>query len=139
MNIKVSSTTNLDLLSFLTSHGFNVELLSEQVFKVNKNDELPVFLSHNDGVLYFEVDIGPLNSMLDSQDGGLNTFFLTQLLDMNTDILPVSFAINSTNPNDQRLVLVESRIVGDLSDEEILSVFTALELATDKIERVLTK
>ena len=56
---------------------------------------------------------------------------------MNTEILPVSFAVNNSNPDDPHLVLVESRITVDLSDQELLAVFDALELATDKAEAVI--
>ena len=61
-----------------------------------------------------------------------------KLLDVNTEILPVSVGINTTN-GDNRLVLVESREYEHLDDNEILSVFDAFELAVDKIEALLTE
>jgi hypothetical protein len=64
---------------------------------------------------------------------------LMTLLDINTDILPVSFAINSSDPQDPHLVLVESRVTGDLSEHEVLSVFDALALAADKAEMLITE
>lgn len=139
MSIQVSTTTNFDLLGFLALQGFEVEVLSDNVWRVSREEELPVFLSHDSetGVLYFEVDIGPLNEVLDSQDGGLNSNLLQTFLDLNTEVLPVSFGINSTDQSDPRIVLVESRVTGDLSDDEVLSVFTALELATDRAENLL--
>lgn len=136
MEIQVSTTTSFDLLSFLASKDFEVEVLTEHVFKVTREGELPVFLSHNDGSLYFEVDIGNADKVAAVKGGHANVW--RHILDMNTDILPVSFGINSTNPGDPRLVLVESRVTGDLNDEEVLSVFTALELAADKVERFLS-
>jgi hypothetical protein len=56
---------------------------------------------------------------------------------LNTEILPVSIGINSTNASDPRLVLVESRETENLDDNEMLNVFTALEIAVDKVEGVL--
>jgi hypothetical protein len=137
-DISVHAVKEFDLLGFLAAQGFDVEVLTDSVFKVTKEDDVPVFLSHNDGSLYFEVDIGSLNDMLDSQNGGVNASLLQSFLDLNTEVLPVSFGVNSTDPADARLVLVESRVTGDLSDNELLSVFDALSIAVDKAERLLT-
>jgi len=134
--IMVHVTKEFNLLGFLSTQGFEVEVLDEDVFKITREDELPVMLAHNDGSLYFEVDIGSVLDVLDSPKGA---GVLTQFLDLNTEVLPVSFGINSTNPADPRLVLVESRVTGDLSDRELLSVFDALELAVDKAELLLTE
>ena len=65
--------------------------------------------------------------------------FYFKLLDLNTEILPVSLGINSANPDDPRLVLVESREISNLDENEVLSVFDSLELATDKVEELLQK
>lgn len=137
-DITVHAVKEFDLLGFLANQGFEVEVLTDDVFKISREDDLPVFLSHSGGSLYFEADIGSLHDMLDSQDGGLNASLLQEFLDLNTEVLPVSFGINSTNPADPRLVLVESRVTGDLSDQELLSVFDALSIAVDKAERLLS-
>lgn len=129
--INVHSVREFDLLGFLSSQGFEVEVLTENVFKITRDEEeLPVFLSHTDGALYFEVDLGNVTEISDQT-------FLQELLDLNTEVLPVSFGFNTTNPADPRLVLVESRVTGDLSDQELLSVFDALGIAADKAERLL--
>ncbi len=119
------------VLEFLGMHDFEVEDLGNHVYRVARGDELPVFLHLDDSSgLYFEVDLGNV-STVESKE----LYF--KLLDLNTEIQPVSFGINTTNPDDPRLVLVESREVGDLSDHEFLSVFDALELAVDKAENFL--
>ena len=117
---------------FLAQHEFTVEELGNEVFKVTRHDELPVFLYISDESLYFEVDMGNV-SQLASQE------FYFNLLNLNTEILPVSFGINNSNPEDPRLVLVESRETGDLSDMELLSVFDALEIASEKAESFLSE
>jgi hypothetical protein len=61
-----------------------------------------------------------------------------KLLELNTQVLPVSFGIDNTQEEDPRLVLVESREFSDLNDDEFLSVFDALELAVDKAENLLS-
>ncbi|MHA2280116.1 MAG: CesT family type III secretion system chaperone [Promethearchaeota archaeon] len=140
-DISVHATKEFDLLGFLAAQGFEVEVLTDNVFKITKDDDLPVFLSHNDGSLYFEVDVGSIDELLETlennDDLGIN--LLTEFLDLNTEVLPVSFGINSTDPVDRRLVLVESRVTGDLNDQELLSVFDALSIAVDKAEKLLAE
>jgi hypothetical protein len=121
-----------DLLSFLQNHDFIVENLENNIHRVLREEEDPVYLSISETNLYFEVDLGNISGIA-SQD----LYF--SLLNFNTEILPVSFAINNSNPKDPRLVLVESRETVDLCDAEILSVFDALALASEKAETLLTK
>jgi hypothetical protein len=105
-----------ELAHFLESNGFTVEELSNDVFRVHRGDELPVFLKVDDK---------------QTQD------LLLSLLALNTEILPVSVGIDTSNPDDHHLVLVESRETGDLSDHELLAVFDALELAVDRVTTLL--
>lgn len=120
-----------ELARFLESNGFTVEELSNDVFRVQREDELPVFLKVDDRQIYFEVDLGNIDGIV-SQD------LLLALLALNTEILPVSAGIDTSNTDDHRLVLVESRETGDLSDQELLAVFDALELAVDRVTEILS-
>ncbi|MCP4714333.1 MAG: hypothetical protein GY868_04375 [Deltaproteobacteria bacterium] len=129
-DVHVTTRKEDELCRFLEMNGFAVEDLGGSVFRVTRDDELPVFLNVDENTLYFEVDLGNFSQIADKD-------FYFKLLDRNTEILPVSFGINNTNPDDPRLVLVESRVTGDLNDQEVLSVFDALELAVDKAEEIL--
>ena len=120
-----------ELARFLESNGFTVEELSNDVFRVQRDDELPVFLKVDDKQIYFELDLGNIESIL-SQD------LLLSLLALNTEILPVSAGFDTSNPDDRRLVLVESRETSDLNDQELLAVFDALELAVDRVTELLS-
>lgn len=120
-----------ELARFLESNGFTVEELSNDVFRVQREDELPVFLKVDDKQIYFELDLGNIEAIL-SQD------LLLSLLALNTEILPVSAGLDTSNPDDRRLVLVESRETSDLSDQELLAVFDALELAVDRVTELLS-
>ena len=120
-----------ELARFLESNGFTVEELSNDVFRIQREDELPVFLKVDDKQIYFEVDLGNIEAIL-SQD------LLLSLLALNTEILPVSAGLDTTNAEDRRLVLVESREISDLSDQELLAVFDALELAVDRVTELLS-
>ncbi len=120
-----------NLVRFLNLNDFEVEEIGDGILRVARGEELPVFINVADESLYFEVDLGNISALGDKD-------FYFQLLDLNTQILPVSFGINNTNPEDPHLVLVESRETNDLSDNELLKVFDALELAVDKAEKLLS-
>ena len=131
MSIQVHIRKEEDLITFLGIHDFQVDDLKDGVYRVVRADELPVFLKVSENSIYFEVDLGNISELADEK-------FYFNLLDMNTEILPVSFGINNSNPEDPHLVLVETRETGDLNDHELLSVFDALELAADKAEVFLS-
>lgn len=120
-----------ELARFLESNGFTVEELANDVFRVQREDELPVFLKVDSRQIFFEVDLGNIDTIV-SQD------LLLALLALNTEILPVSVGLDTSNADDRRLVLVESRETGDLSDQELLAVFDALELAVDRVTELLS-
>ena len=129
---KIKLQREEDLSRFLQSHNFNVDDLGKNVLRVQREDELPVFLKIDDKQIYFEVDLGKVAEVASLE-------FYATLLDLNTEVLPVSFGLDTSNPEDVRLVLVESRETGDLCDDEILAVFDALELALDRVQPVLTQ
>lgn len=129
-NITIASRRETDFVSFLELNDYSVVSVTDNIYRVSRTGELPVFVSINAGNMYFELDLGNVGAFADK-----DLYF--KLLDLNTEVLPVSFAINNSHPDDPRLVLVESRETGDLSDQELLAVFDALELAVDKAEAVL--
>jgi len=128
--ITVKTQKTDTLIDFLSFHGFYVEEIEGNIYRVKRDEALPVYVSLSDETIYFEVDLGNVSTLA-------NELFYFKLLDMNTEVLPVSFGINNSNSDDPHLVLVESRETSDLSDKEILSVFDALELATKKAETFL--
>ena len=131
-NVLVATRRSEELVPFLELNGFAVETVNDTLYKVTRDGELPVFVSASDKNMYFEVDLGNISEFASEK-----LYF--KLLDLNTEVLPVSFAINNSNPQDPRLVLVESRETIDLSDQELLAVFDALELALDRAEVVLSE
>ena len=121
-----------EFTKFLGMHDFEVDDLGEGIYRIVRGEELPVFAKVSSDGIYFEVDLGNISEFADKD-------FYFNLLDLNTEILPVSFGINNTNPDDPHLVLVESREIVDLNDHELLSVFDALELAVDKAQLLLER
>lgn len=130
--VLIATRRSEELTPFLELNGFEVQTIGDNIYKVTRENELPVYLSVSDNNIYFEVDLGNVEAI-----AGKDLYF--SLLDLNTEVLPVSFGINNSNPDDPRLVLVESRETGDLSDQELLAVFDAMELATDKAEALLSQ
>ena len=130
--INVAIRKSQEFEEFLELNGFAVENLGDQNFSVTREDELAVMVNVTEGVMRFQVNICS-TSTIDSKE----MYF--KFLDLNTEILPVSFGVDSTDTDDPRLVLTESRLTGDLSSEELLGVFDSLELATDRAEEVLTQ
>ena len=129
-SIQITTQRSDTLVEFLQLNGFEVTELESSILQVVRGDELPVFLQLNNRSLHFEVDLGNISSIASME-------LYEGLLDANTAIQPVCFALNSTNPKDPRLVITESHLVDDLSDEELLGVFDALELAADSAEVLL--
>jgi Tir chaperone protein (CesT) family len=130
-NVLIKLKREEELPRFLESHGFSVQELDHGVIRVERDDELPVFLKVGEQQIFFEVDLGNIDEIISSE-------LLLALLALNTEILPVSVGLDTTDASDRRLVLVESREIADLSDQELLSVFDALELAVDRITPLLS-
>lgn len=130
-SIYVTSQRSDSLVEFLQLNDFSVTELEGDVLRVVRGDELPVYLQLNNNSLHFEVDLGNVSSIASME-------LYETLLDANTAVQPVCFALNSTNPEDPRLVITESHLIADLSDQEILGVFDALELAADTAEAILS-
>ena len=130
-NIVVSSATRMSLQDFLHDRGFIVEEMENEILSVKRPGELPVFIGLNGTSLFFEVDLGNISEFADGE-------LYYKILDCNTEILPVSVGIDSTNADDPRLVLVETRETANLDDNEVLSVLDAMEIAVDKVEELLS-
>lgn len=128
----VTSTSKKSLEDFLHDQGFIVEDMDGAVLSVKRPGELPIFISLSSSSLFFEVDLGNISSFADAD-------LYYKILDLNTEILPVSVGIDSTQQEDPHLVLVETRELANLDDNEVLSVLDAMEIAVDKVEDLLSK
>jgi len=131
-NIDVRTIVETNLFDFLIEQDFQVEEVIENVFKVQRTEELPVYMTIDSANIFFQVDLGSIT-------GIENKELYFRLLDLNTGILPVSIGLDATNKEDVRLVIIESREVKDIDESELLYIFNALELATDKVEILLSE
>ncbi|MDA3883986.1 MAG: hypothetical protein PF638_00150 [Candidatus Delongbacteria bacterium] len=130
--IKVRSIVLVDLIEFLENRDYIVDEVSENILSANKSGEMTVYISLIDDVMYFYVDLGNITEIADK-----DLYF--KILDLNTEILPVSIGIDTTNEKNNRLVIVESREIDNLDDNELLYIFNAMEIATDKVAMLLAE
>ncbi|MBN2789562.1 MAG: hypothetical protein JXR69_05190 [Candidatus Delongbacteria bacterium] len=130
--IKVRSIDLIDLIDFLENRDYIVDEISENLLSANKSGEMTVYISIIDDVMYFYVDLGNVSDIADKE-----MYF--KILDLNTEILPVSIGIDTTKENNHRLVIVESRETDNLDDNELLYIFNAIEIATDKVAMLLAE
>jgi hypothetical protein len=129
-NAFVRTKNKIPIIEFLQNNGYKTENIAGNVISIQKGEEFPVYVNIDGNVLFFEVDLGNISEIASQE-----LYF--KLLSMNTEILPVSVGIDTTEAGDPRLVLVESREIDNLDDNEMLSVFDAFELAIDKVESIL--
>jgi hypothetical protein len=129
-NLKIHRRGTIPFIDFLHDNDYAVEQVTDTIYQVSRIDEIPVFVDHRDQSLFFEVDLGSLKDI-----GSKELYY--SLLDINTEILPVSVGVNDTNPDDPRLVLLESREAQNLDENELLAVMSAFEIAAVKIEDML--
>ena len=109
-NVVIRDKQETPLMDFLQMNDYFVEEITDKVVKVSRTGELPVFLNVDERTIYFEVDLGNISDIANEE-------LYYKLLDLNTEILPVSLGINSTAEDDPRLVLVESREIANLDKE----------------------
>lgn len=131
-NVFVRDLQRLNIQEFLIENDFFVEEITEKILRVNRTGEASVFITASDETIYFSLDLGSINDI-----GSKELYY--KLLDLNTEILPVSVGIDTTNEDDCRLVLVESRECANLDKNELLAIFDALEIAEDKVEATLSE
>ena len=129
--IVVRSVRSIGLEEFLQSHDYIMTEIKNDVILISRSD-LSVYLKSDKGILFFEVEIGNI-----SKERTIELY--EDLLDLNTEILPVSIGIDRAATNDPRLVLVESRESANLDENELLSVLQTMEIAVAKVELVLKK
>ena len=116
IDIKVQENREHSLEDFLNDRDYFVESVSDNVLKVSNAEGIDVYVHFDKKTLFFEMDVGEV-------DGIESKELYAKLLELNTEILPVSIGLDTTAGKPGRLVLVESREAINLDDNELLSVF----------------
>ena len=129
LNTKVGITT------FLSNQGYNIT--DRGAVLLLENDELNIGSLITNEQIEFVIDLCGINDL----DKNKLQEIYEKILDENTEILPSSFGIDSGNPQDKRLVLVDSLAIENLDENELLLTLDALALnvidAYDLLEKYL--
>ena len=127
--------TKTGITTFLSSQGYNIT--DRGAVLLLENDELNIGSLITNEQIEFVIDLCGINDL----DKNKLQEIYEEILDENTEILPSSFGIDSGNPQDKRLVLVDSLAIENLDENELLLTLDALALnvidAYDLLEKYL--
>ena len=127
--------TKTGITTFLSDQGYNITDQGDVLLL--ENDELNIGGLITGEQIEFVIDLCGIN---DLDQNKLQEIY-EQILDENTEILPSSFGIDSGDPKDKRLVLVDSMAIENLDGNELLLALDALALnvidAYDLLEKHL--
>ena len=127
--------TRVGITTFLSNQGYNIT--DRGAVLLLENDELNIGGLITDEQIEFVIDLCSINDL----DKNKLQEIYEKILDENTEILPSSFGIDSDNPKDKRLVLVDSLATENLDENELLLTLDALALnvidAYDLLEEYL--
>ena len=127
--------TKTGITTFLSDQGYNIT--DQDAVLLLENDELNIGGVITGEQIEFVIDLCGIN---DLDQNKLQEIY-EQILDENTEILPSSFGIDSGDPKDKRLVLVDSLAIENLDGNELLLALDALALnvidAYDLLEKHL--
>ena len=127
--------TQAGTIAFLSDQGYNIT--DQGAVLLLEKDELNIGGLITNEQIEFVVDLCSIN---DLDTSNLQEIY-EKILDENTEILPSSFGIDSDNPKDKRLVLVDSLAMENLDKNELLLTLDALALnvidAYDLLEEYL--
>ena len=127
--------TKTGITTFLSNQGYNIT--DRGAVLLLENDELNIGSLITSEQIEFVIDLCGINDL----DKNKLQEIYEKILDENTEILPSSFGIDSGNPQDKRLVLVDSLAIENLDENELLLTLDALALnvidAYDLLEKYL--
>ena len=127
--------TKTGITTFLSNQGYNIT--DRGAVLLLENDEVNIGSLITGEQIEFVIDLCGINDL----DKNKLQEIYEKILDENTEILPSSFGIDSGNPQDKRLVLVDSLAIENLDENELLLTLDALALnvidAYDLLEKYL--
>lgn len=107
--------TNADISAFLSENGYRVTE-EKGILIIQDEDELNIFAVVDETQVEFMIDLCSINELDTAQ---LEEIY-ESVLDQNTEILPTCFGIDSSDPTDKQLVLVDSLATENLDANELL-------------------
>ena len=113
--------TPVDITVFLDEQGYSVTI-EDDIFIIQDEDELNMFAVVDDAQVEFMVDLCSLNELDTSK---LEEIY-GKILDQNTEILPTCFGIDSSDPDDHHIILVDSLATENMDANELLLTLDSL-------------
>ena len=113
--------TPVDITVFLDEQGYSVTI-EDDIFIIQDEDELNIFAAVDETQIEFIVDLCSLNELDTSK---LEEIY-GNILDQNTKILPTCFGIDSSDPDDHHIVLVNSLATENMDANELLLALDSL-------------
>ena len=113
--------TPVDITVFLDEQGYSVST-EDDILILQDEDGLNMFAVVDDTQIEFMVDL----CSLDDLDTSKLEEIYSNILDQNTEILPTCFGIDSSDPDDHHIVLVDSLATENLDANELLLALDSL-------------
>ena len=113
--------TPVDITVFLDDQGYSVST-EDGILILQDEDGLNMFAVVDDTQIEFMVDLCSLNDLDTSK---LEEIY-GNILDQNTEILPTCFGVDSSDPDDHHIVLVDSLATENMDANELLLALDSL-------------
>lgn len=113
--------TSVDITVFLDEQGYSVTT-EDEILIIQDEDGLNMFAVVDEAQVEFMVDLCSVNDLDTSK---LEEIY-GNILDQNTEILPTCFGIDSSEPDDHHVVLVDSLATENLDTNELLLALDSL-------------
>lgn len=113
--------TSVDITVFLDEQGYNVTT-EDDILIIQDEDELNMFAVVDDTQIEFMIDLCSVNDLDTSK---LEEIY-GKILDQNTEILPTCFGVDSSEPDDHHIVLVDSLATENMDANELLLALDSL-------------
>lgn len=113
--------TPVDITVFLDDQGYSIAT-EDDILIIQDEDGLNMFAVVDETQIEFMVDLCSVNDLDTSK---LEEIY-ANILDQNTEILPTCFGIDSSDPDDNHIVLVDSLATENLDANELLLALDSL-------------
>jgi len=113
--------TPVDITVFLDEQGYSVST-EDDILIIQDEDGLNMFAVVDDAQIEFLIDLCSVNDLDTSR---LEEIY-EKILDQNTEILPTCFGVDSSEPDDHHIVLVDSLATENMDSNELLLALDSL-------------
>ena len=113
--------TPVDITVFLDEQGYSVTT-EDDILIIQDEDGLNMFAVVDEAQIEFMIDLCSVNDLDTSR---LEEIY-GKILDQNTEILPTGFGIDSSDPDDHHIVLVDSLATENMDSNELLLALDSL-------------